>query len=106
MLHEFIDKKRFEAIIMGWALSRDPDSYDIWDSSKTKEGEFNFISYKNDEVDKLLLEGRRNFDIEKRKKIYHRIHEILAEDQPYTFLMSLMPFQCCIRGLKEWRKPR
>jgi peptide/nickel transport system substrate-binding protein len=63
-----------------------PDSYDIWDSSKTKEGEFNFISYKNDEVDKLLLEGRRNFDIEKRKKIYHRIHEILAEDQPYTFL--------------------
>jgi peptide/nickel transport system substrate-binding protein len=86
MLHEFIDKKRFEAIIMGWGLSRDPDNYDIWHSSKTKEGEFNFISYKNDEVDNLLLEGRRNFDIEKRKKIYHRIHEILAEDQPYTFL--------------------
>ncbi|MGQ9571279.1 MAG: peptide-binding protein [Thermodesulfovibrionales bacterium] len=86
LLHEFIDKKRFEAVIMGWGLSRDPDAYDIWHSSKTKEGEFNFISYKNDEVDRLLLEGRRNFDIEKRKKIYHRIHEILAEDQPYTFL--------------------
>lgn len=86
MLHEFIDKKRFEAVIMGWALSRDPDAYDIWHSSKTKEGEFNFISYKNDEVDRLLLEGRRTFDIEKRKRIYHRIHEILAEDQPYTFL--------------------
>ena len=41
MLHEFIDKKRFEAVIMGWALSRDPDLYDIWHSSKTKEGEFN-----------------------------------------------------------------
>jgi peptide/nickel transport system substrate-binding protein len=86
MLHQFIDKKRFEAIIMGWALSRDPDAYDIWHSSKTKEGEFNFISYKNEEVDKLLLEGRRTFDLEKRKKIYHRIHEILADDQPYTFL--------------------
>ena len=45
MLHEFIDKKRFEAIIMGWALSRDPDIFDIWHSSKTKEGDFNFISY-------------------------------------------------------------
>ncbi len=86
MLHEFIDKKRFEAIIMGWGLSRDPDMYDIWHSSKTKEGEFNFISYKNTEVDRLLLEGRRTFDHGKRTEIYHRIHEILAEEQPYTFL--------------------
>lgn len=86
MLHEFIDKKRFEAVIMGWALSRDPDVYDIWHSSKTKEGEFNFVSYKNAEVDRLLLEGRRTFDFEKRKKIYHRIHEILSDEEPYTFL--------------------
>ncbi|MBI3592663.1 MAG: peptide-binding protein, partial [Nitrospirae bacterium] len=86
MLHEFIDKKKFEAVIMGWSLSRDPDVYDIWHSSKTKEGEFNFISYKNEEVDRLLLEGRQTFDIGKRKKIYHRIHEILADEQPYTFL--------------------
>lgn len=86
MLHEFIDKKRFEAVIMGWALSRDPDIYDIWHSSKTKEGEFNFISYNNEEVDKLLIQGRQTFDIDKRKKIYHRIHEILAEEQPVTFL--------------------
>lgn len=86
MLHEFIDKKRFEAIIMGWALSRDPDIYDIWHSSKTKEGEFNFISFSNEEVDGLLLEGRRTFDIKKRKQIYNRIHSILSEEQPVTFL--------------------
>lgn len=86
MLHEFIHKKRFEAVIMGWSLSRDPDIYAIWHSSKTKEGEFNFISYKNSEVDRLLIEGRQTFDIEERKRIYHRIHEILAEEQPYTFL--------------------
>lgn len=86
MLNEFIHKKRFEAVIMGWALSRDPDIYDIWHSSKTKEGEFNFISYKNEDVDRLLIQGRQTFDLGKRKKIYHRIHEILAEEQPYTFL--------------------
>lgn len=86
MLHEFIDKKRFEAVLMGWALSRDPDLYDIWHSSKTKEGAFNFISYKNEEVDALLLDGRRTFDYGKRKQVYRRIHEILAEEQPYTFL--------------------
>ncbi len=86
MLHDFIDKKRFEAVILGWALSRDPDLYDLFHSSKTKEGEFNFVSYKNPVVDRLLLEGRSTFDMEKRKAIYHKIHAILAEDQPYTFL--------------------
>jgi peptide/nickel transport system substrate-binding protein len=85
-LHDFVDKKRFEAVIMGWQLSRDPDIFDIWHSSKTKEGEFNFISYGNEEVDRLLIEGRKTFDMEKRKRIYHRIHEVLAEEQPYTFL--------------------
>ncbi len=86
MLHEFIDKKKFEAVIMGWGLSRDPDLYDIWHSSKTKEGEFNFISYKNAEVDRLLIKGRQTFDTGERKKIYHRIHQILSEEQPTIFL--------------------
>ncbi len=87
MLHEFIDKKRFEAVIMGWGgLAGDPDIHLIWHSSQTKEGAFNFISYKNEEVDRLLVEGRQTFDLERRKKIYHRVHELLAEDQPYTFL--------------------
>lgn len=85
-LHEFVNKKRFEAIIMGWNLSRDPDAYDIWHSSKTKEGEFNFISYKNNEVDRLLIDGRKTFDFKKRKAIYRRMHEILADEQPYVFL--------------------
>ncbi|MCK4463679.1 MAG: peptide-binding protein [Candidatus Omnitrophica bacterium] len=85
-INEFVDKKRFEAIILGWSLSRDPDCYDIWHSSKTRPGEFNFISYSNSGVDKLLIEGRRRFDKEKRKEIYHKIHEVLYEEQPYLFL--------------------
>jgi peptide/nickel transport system substrate-binding protein len=83
---EQIDKRSFEVIILGWGMGRDPDLYDIWHSSKTKKGEYNFIGYKNSEVDRLLVDGRRTFDIEKRKKIYYRIHEILAEEQPYAFL--------------------
>jgi len=83
---EQIDKRSFDAIILGWSMGRDPDLYDIWHSSKTKKGEYNFIGYKNAEVDRLLVEGRRTFDLKKRKKIYYRIHEILAEEQPYAFL--------------------
>ena len=85
-VNEFIDKRRFEAVILGWSIGLDPDQYDIWHSSKTKEKEFNFVGYSNPEVDRLLEEGRRTFDIEKRKKAYFRIQEILAEDLPYIFL--------------------
>lgn len=88
MINEFIDKRRFEAVLMGWFLSRDPDNFDIWHSSKTREGEFNFIGYKNAEVDRLLEEGRRTFDESKRAGLYHRIHELIYEDQPYMFLYS------------------
>ncbi len=83
---EQIDKHTFDAIILGWSMSRDPDLYDIWHSSKTKKGEYNFIGYKNPEVDRLLVEGRRTFDMKKRQRIYYRIHEILAYEQPYAFL--------------------
>ncbi len=85
-ISEFIDQKKFDAVILGWALSRDPDCFDIWHSSKTKEGEFNFISYSNLELDKLLEEGRRTFNQEERKLIYHKVHKILYDEQPYMFL--------------------
>ena len=85
-LKEFVDKKRFDAVLLAWQLSRDPDIFDIFHSSKTKPGEFNFVSYRNPEVDRLLEEGRKLFPEEERAKVYRRLHEILSEDEPYTFL--------------------
>ncbi len=85
-INDFIDKRRFEVIVLGWSLSLDPDQYDIWHSSKTGVKQFNFVSYKNTEVDELLEKGRRTFDDAERKRAYDRIQEILYEDQPYTFL--------------------
>jgi peptide/nickel transport system substrate-binding protein len=85
-INEFIDKRRFETVILGWSIGIDPDQYDIWHSSKTREKEFNFISYNNPEVDELLEKGRRTFDIEERKKAYYRIQDILADELPYIFL--------------------
>ena len=84
-LKNFINVKAFDACILGWSLSPDPDAYQIWHSSQIEKG-FNFVSYRNPEVDRLWEDGRREYDIEKRKVIYWRINELMAEDQPYTFL--------------------
>lgn len=86
LLTNFIDKGNFDALIMGWTISQDPDIFDVWHSSKTGPKELNFIGFKNKEVDRLIEEGRSTFDVEKRKRCYYRIQEILVDEQPYTFL--------------------
>ena len=85
-LTNFIHKRQFEAVLLGWSLSPEPDPYDIWHSSKTREGEFNFIGYANPTVDHLLEAGRRTFVQADRAALYHQVHAILADEQPYCFL--------------------
>jgi peptide/nickel transport system substrate-binding protein len=85
-LSQYIDKRKFDAVILGWTISPDPDLFDIFHSSKTGPKELNFVGYKNPEVDHLLVAGRTTFDQEERKRCYFRMQDILAEDQPYTFL--------------------
>ncbi len=85
-LKEFINPGNFDATILGWSGGIDPDVYNVWHSSKTGPGELNFIAFHNAEVDQLLEAGRRTFDLKKRKGAYDRFQQILAEEQPYTFL--------------------
>lgn len=101
-IKEFINKRRFDAVILGWTIPMDPDLYDVWHSSKTGPSELNFISYKNEEVDALLERGRSTFDRAERKRCYDRIQEIMAEDQPYIFLYvpdALPIFNARVRGI-------
>jgi len=84
-IRDKINARNFEAVVLGWGLSIDPDIYEIWHSSQIDKG-FNFEGYKNTEVDRLIEEGRTEYNKEKRKEIYYKIHELINHDQPYTFL--------------------
>ncbi|MFA5038948.1 MAG: peptide-binding protein [Candidatus Omnitrophota bacterium] len=88
LLTEFIQKGRFEAVLLGWALGRDPDCYDIWHSSKTRPGEFNFLRYSNPRVDQLLDEARKTFSVEERREKYHEIHRRISGDHAVIFLYA------------------
>ncbi|MBI4589007.1 MAG: peptide-binding protein [Candidatus Rokubacteria bacterium] len=85
-IKDFVKKRRFEAIILGWGIGLDPDQYEVWHSSKTGPDELNHISYANPEVDRLLELGRASCRREERKRYYDRLQEVLAEDQPIIFL--------------------
>jgi peptide/nickel transport system substrate-binding protein len=85
-LKEHIEKRRFDTIILGWGIGPDPDQYEIWHSSKTAPNDLNHIAYANVEVDWLLEQGRKYCEQKDRVKHYHRLQEVLAEDQPLVFL--------------------
>ena len=85
-IKEFVNTKKFDALILGWTISNDPDLFEVWHSSAISEHGLNFVSYRNDEADALLEKARLTLDREERKKMYDRFQEILHEDQPYLFL--------------------
>jgi len=85
-LKNFINKRNFEACLLGWSIGIDPSQIDIWDSRKIGEKELNFINYQNPDVDRLLELGASTYDLKERKKYYDEFQEIIAEEQPYTFL--------------------
>jgi len=84
-----LNEWKFDACMLGWAMDANTDLYQIWHSSLADiKASSNHIGYKNPEVDRLIEQARKEFDKEKRVQMYHQIHRIIAEDQPYTFLFT------------------
>lgn len=107
-LGRFIKPKEFDVVVLGWSLSLDPDQYSIWHSSQQAPGQFNFISYNNPRVDKLLEAGRLELDPDKRMKIYHEFSKILLEDSPIVFLSAgygLSAIHKRVRGISNPAPP-
>ncbi|WP_300157011.1 peptide-binding protein [Solidesulfovibrio sp.] len=87
-IKEFVDKGNFDALILGWTVTQDPDAFDVWHSSRAVPGGLNFVGFKNADADALLDKGRHTVDQAERKKIYDAFQEILHSEQPYLFLYA------------------
>lgn len=85
-IREFVNKGAFDAVILGWTITPDPDLYQVWHSSQAVAGGLNFTHFRNAELDELLDRGRRTPDSAERLAIYCRVQEILDREQPYCFL--------------------
>lgn len=79
----------FQGAVLAWSLDIDPDPYSYFHSSQFPPLGQNFVFYSNPEVDRLLSEGREETDLKKRTDIYHEVHRLLAEDQPYTWTVQV-----------------
>jgi peptide/nickel transport system substrate-binding protein len=77
---------KLDAAASAWNSPLESDPHQIFHSSASLNRGSNFISFKNAESDRLLEQGRLEFDPEKRKQIYWQWQELIHEEQPYTFL--------------------
>lgn len=81
-----MQEKDFDAYTGGWQLGWDADPYQIWHSSQADApGGSNRIGFRNAEADRIIEQARRTFDPAERTALFMRFHEIVHEEQPYTF---------------------
>jgi ABC-type transport system substrate-binding protein len=85
-IQERVNKTDFDALILGWSMGIEPDLYEIFHSTQTNPYQLNFVGFRNEEADDLIIKIRREYDHEKQVEYCHRLHEIIAAEQPYTFL--------------------
>jgi peptide/nickel transport system substrate-binding protein len=81
-----VDEQDFDALVLGWSMSIEPDLYQLWHSSQTGKYHLNFAGFSNPEADALIIKIRQEYDHDRQVAECHRLHEIIAREQPYTFL--------------------
>lgn len=83
-----LDDRTFDACGLAWTGGVEDDPNQIWHSSSIANNGSNFIAFNHPEADRLIEEARRELDETKRNEIFHRFHQLLHREQPYTFLFS------------------
>jgi ABC-type transport system substrate-binding protein len=85
-INERVDKGDFDALILGWSMGLDADLYQIFHSSQMGHFQLNFVGYSNPEADALMIRIRQEYNRARQVEMARRLHQIVAQDQPYTFL--------------------
>lgn len=79
----------YQSAILAWTNDPDPDLYSLFHSTQTPPTGLNVVHYANAEADQILERGRTTFDRAVRTDMYHQLHDIIASDQPYLFMVQV-----------------
>lgn len=88
-----ITDRKFDAMVMGWGGEILQDHYQLWHSSQIGNRGSNYVGFNNPQADTIIEQARKTLDDAERNKLYHRLHRILHEEQPYTFLFVRPTFR-------------
>lgn len=83
-----IRPRKYDILLFGEILGRDPDPFAFWHSSQRNDPGLNIALYANITVDKLLEKARVSQDSKDRKEKYLKFQEEVRNDLPAVFLYS------------------
>ncbi len=84
-----LNRRDFDAITMQWSNSApESDPYQLWHSDSIPDQGDNFTQWSNERADELIERGRATLDYDERMAVWHELHEVLHDEQPYTFMLN------------------
>ncbi len=84
---DLMKKRDFDAITLGWgANGPESDPRQIYHSESIKNQGDNFAQWKSPAADKLIEDGRREMDFDKRQLVWAGLERVLHAEQPYTYV--------------------
>lgn len=86
VLLDKIKRGDFDACTLRWGGVIESDAFQIFHSSQIKDQGDNRTHYASAKTDELIERARRTINDEERMKVWHEVHRVLHEDQPYTFM--------------------
>jgi peptide/nickel transport system substrate-binding protein len=84
----FIRPRKYDALLFGEVLGRNPDLFPFWHSSQRLDPGLNIAMYTNIKADKLLEDARATSDPVQQSTKYQLFQTEIAKDHPAVFLYS------------------
>jgi peptide/nickel transport system substrate-binding protein len=94
-------KHDFDIIFASWVFDDSADISSLFHSAEIGPWKNNFGAYSNPEIDSLIVESKLTLDHEKRRTINRKLHAIIADESPYTFLWTLTNYAAFNKKLRR-----
>lgn len=98
----YIRPREYSALLFGQVLGADPDPYSFWHSTQKRDPGLNLSLFGDSDTDKLIEDGRKEFNEEKRSALYSDFQKKLLAEIPAVFLYSpdyIYPVNKSIQGI-------